>query len=152
MQRCDDCNSNVDGERVLCVGCADARAVPPAPMPDLAAAIKQAEESLALFDSPCTPLPHEVYQDRAMDALRLILAAAKATSAPEPSNLRPSVEEFRAASAAWGDCHCEEADCDHITRMRIAAAEISYTMLDWLDGKPDYHDQRGALRRCEVKP
>ena len=24
--RCDDCNSNVTGERVLCVGCADAHA------------------------------------------------------------------------------------------------------------------------------
>mgnify|MGYP001769843906 CR=1 FL=1 len=24
MMRCDECNSNVDGERVLCVGCAEA--------------------------------------------------------------------------------------------------------------------------------
>lgn len=49
-----------------------------APAAPLEKAVEEARGALRMFDMPCTSLPHEIYQDQAIEALRDILAALDA--------------------------------------------------------------------------
>lgn len=66
-------------------------------------------------------------------ALRSLLAAVKEPAPAIPAAVREVAEKFRVASVAFGNCVCEDPECDHRTDKVVAAHTLSYAVLDFLD-------------------
>jgi hypothetical protein len=81
---------------------------------------RKAEEALAMYDRCCTPEPHEVYAERALDALRAILA--------EP-RIRREVESVMGpmpAEATDGDLVGMMADALRVARLDAETAPTTW--------------------------